>query len=367
MGHAALSVGHVGGASEPLYRVTDARIVSGSVYVINGGVELIRYSRAGDFLGRSGGEGEGPGEFRFATAIRRYRGDSLLVYDAALQRASVMSVDLEFGRVVRFDPLPNASFVGVLDDGGAVIRGNDLYFMWPPRRDTSYVVVHHTAGEVRGAVRERALTLPHTVSFSRQMGEDLRVGQMPFGSRAWFAAGGNEVIGATSAIPILHVWNAATGQIREVGFECRRAVVPERMAEDYRRRRVDGVAPARRAELRDFYDEVPFSDSLPLFGQFVRADDGEVWLGAYDDPARPNQPSREWIVVNREHAVDRRIVMPSTFEATQIGDDFIVGVVRDEMLGESVVVYDRRSVDRVGGPLRGGEDPEENRSFEFRR
>jgi len=87
---------------EQLFRVVGAlRLSDDRIVVVNGGTNEIRfYGPGGAFLSASGGEGEGPGEFRRLSALRRLRGDSLFAQDGRLYRSSVFDGQGRFIRTV---------------------------------------------------------------------------------------------------------------------------------------------------------------------------------------------------------------------------------------------------------------------------
>lgn len=73
-----------------LFRAQGAvRLDDGRIVVVNGGSQELRFFDArGQFLQAVGGDGEGPGEFRYPAWIRKAGLDSLLVWDQGLQRVS---------------------------------------------------------------------------------------------------------------------------------------------------------------------------------------------------------------------------------------------------------------------------------------
>jgi hypothetical protein len=65
------------------------RLADGRIVVLDGGSRQLRFfDSTGVVLGTVGMEGEGPGEFRNPTRLRRTFGDSLQVWDARLSRLS---------------------------------------------------------------------------------------------------------------------------------------------------------------------------------------------------------------------------------------------------------------------------------------
>lgn len=111
------------GAPHWFYRVSDAiRRSDGSIVVAENDSDEIRFfSPEGAFIRAVGGEGEGPGEFRWPHGIDRYRGDSLIVFDPELGRVTVLGLDGDVARVVpvrleaarlwHLHPLDDSTFV----------------------------------------------------------------------------------------------------------------------------------------------------------------------------------------------------------------------------------------------------------------
>jgi hypothetical protein len=82
-----------GGPEQELSGVTSAvRLPDGRVAVANNSpLEVRVYSASGALVSRAGRRGEGPGEFRGRITLHPHSGDSLLVFDTALDRWSVFS------------------------------------------------------------------------------------------------------------------------------------------------------------------------------------------------------------------------------------------------------------------------------------
>jgi hypothetical protein len=90
----------MGDPSEVLDRVS-AGVVQpdGRIIVLNSGMGQIRvYDRSGGLAATEGGQGEGPGEYVFPSGLFVTRADTLVVWDAALGRASVLTPDAQYVR-----------------------------------------------------------------------------------------------------------------------------------------------------------------------------------------------------------------------------------------------------------------------------
>lgn len=329
-----------GNSDDFLYRVTDALMTEDAVYVINAATELLKYSHNGVLLGRAGGAGEGPGEFRLATGIDRYRDNTLVVFDRVLQRVSVWTRDLQLVAVRRLEAVPNGIMVGALPDGRVVVRGENLYFGWPPTRDTAFAVVY----QADGTIRDTLAKVPHTLSYRLPYRDGWRPGTSPFGGQAWIAATGGAVFIASSDETTIGIWNAALDRKKVLAVGCEKTAVSDDMIAEYVRWRTGLAAPGERADVRRYFGKVPFADSIPAFGDVVFADDGDIWLGEYPHYASRPQLPLEWIVVDRDGVLKEKIVVPGALRIFQVGAHFILGVTYNDLRGETVVAFGREGV-----------------------
>ena len=96
----------IGEPGHELYRVFgSSRLADGRIVVANQGSSELRYFAAdGRYLMSLGREGEGPAEFRELRQIVRHVGDSLLAWDAGLQRWTAVGLDGGFGPSVTLRP-----------------------------------------------------------------------------------------------------------------------------------------------------------------------------------------------------------------------------------------------------------------------
>jgi hypothetical protein len=87
-----------------------ALLADGRVVVLDGGSREIRFFDAdGVFLVAVGGEGEGPGEFRTPTRLRRTLGDSIQIWDARMARLSFFDLHGDFLGSRQVPPVPEES------------------------------------------------------------------------------------------------------------------------------------------------------------------------------------------------------------------------------------------------------------------
>jgi hypothetical protein len=92
---------------------SSARLDDGRIVVANAGSQELRFfDSEGVFLRAVGGDGEGPGEFRYPTRVRKTGQDSLLVWDQRLQRISFFDPSGVFLGSERVAPSAEVMFPG---------------------------------------------------------------------------------------------------------------------------------------------------------------------------------------------------------------------------------------------------------------
>ena len=89
------------------------RLEDGRIVVANSGSQELRFfGPDGRYLSAVGGSGEGPGEFRFPTRIRKSSGDSLQVWDQNLMRVSFFDSRGAFQGSHQLEPTREVFFPG---------------------------------------------------------------------------------------------------------------------------------------------------------------------------------------------------------------------------------------------------------------
>ncbi len=124
-------------------------VVAGTLRLDDGSVvvadfqsrEIRRFAPDGSVMWISGREGDGPGEYNRVRNVARYRGDSLLVFDFWIGRATILGTDGQVGRTFRLGvtgrsdrllPLNDSTLVGVLFSIQALEQGEGMVRMPEP-------------------------------------------------------------------------------------------------------------------------------------------------------------------------------------------------------------------------------------------
>jgi hypothetical protein len=337
-----LQIGVTDGPME--YQFTDIqgalRLPGGGFVVADGGSHEIRFFASdGSFLTATGRRGDAPGEYRQITDLGYGPGDSVWVYDFGTRRFTVLTT---VGELVR-----TTNLGGALSAVGAVGR-------FPAG---SFIVREYWgSGTHSGAVRSGLSRDPAAVATYSADGAELdTVGLFP-GREVYI---GSEDGRAVMSAP-LYARNASVAlsgdelyvgdQERfEIGLytasgELRRLVrllgVDLRVTQDDIDRavaeRLAGQPPERHAMLRAHLGAMDVPETRPAYGRMLVDSEGNLWVAKYS--SFPVQPA-SWRVIDSGGGLLGAVQVPERFHVHQIGEDWILGVWRDEFGVEYVRLH----------------------------
>ena len=342
-----------------------ARLSTGVVVVLDGASrELRAFSPAGTHLWTAGGPGDGPGEMRDPTHLERLPGDILQVQDGlsriryrpdgSLIADELLPVAelLAFGQYYAWEcPVPG--FVGdhVLACSGGGFdarqvpretgrwRDETELALLPWNLDSIAPLGMFLTEEAWALPLEERLALPEGITVIGVIGGTvLGYASPPMSRKGLFAVGGwprrlavgdswgDSVyafdLAADSAlpgvtIPIRHLRRPATADEVAAAWEAaaaRSVGSPEHLREHL-------AAP----------------DSIPNVDHLFVDDLGMVWVGSYQaDPVAP----RLYHVYDPEGRFLARVAMPAGVEVLEIGTGHVLGITRDELDVERIVLLD---------------------------
>ena len=347
----AAAIGVLEGAPEyQLYGARAAlRMRDGRIAVANSGTKELRfYAPDGSFVGASGREGEGPGEFREMASLFRLTGDSLLVYDWRTRRLSLMDPQGGFVRSVGM-PMPERRFpfpIGVLDDERVVVRLGRMFGRGAPPAD----------GLVPDTVQ---LALFDWRSDSAALGEPFA--RLP-GGDMYLASGGSARNRWISMMSVLLAPSASTEvrgslvyhtlgdryEIQVLGADGRLRRVIRRghtpvpitsaMHEQAVERNLENIEDEnQKKRQRTMIQGMPVPEVLPAIQRLTVDRAGRVWSQRYS--AWEDEPGT-WDVFDERGGWIAAVQMPARFRPTDIGRDWVLGIARDELDVEQVRLYD---------------------------
>ncbi len=338
-----------GEAAYELFRVVGAAQLSdGRIVVAVGGAHEVRFFDAeGRHLASVGREGSGPGEFTGMGMLLRLPGDSLLVYDFMQRRVSIVAPNAEHVRdrnlLTGGQPvLPVV--IGYLGADAYLARISSRPF-GPPTdlplgemRD-SIILLRITDN---GAAWDTVLTVP---------GQILHVQNVEFGGRS-VRLPMPPHYGPTTAIGVVDdritVGHATSYEVKEYGLDgtlqrilrTQQARLPVTPAD------VDSALARLRAQIGEanlpsgFVDAQmsrPVADSMPAYtSNFTHDPDGNLWIGEF---RRPGDDVPRWSVFDRDGQLLGVVSGPAGFRLADVGRDYVLGVVEDDLEVERVVRY----------------------------
>lgn len=346
-----LEIGSSGGAASGLFKVTEAvRLEDGRIVVVNAGSNDLRiFGPDGQHLRTIGREGDGPGEFRSLFWAGRLRGDSIVAWDAALQRLSVFSPAGDLVRSVR--PARSLGFFpqvkGLLSDGRVVMASSAA----PARISESRVQVRRDSSAFRilaphGGVSEiRGRFLGTEMVTIADPAAGLLVRPLPFGRQTVTATHGARLYVGTADRFEIAAYEPATSLRMLVRADRERAPVTREDIRAYRQTLVTVGADAQvERHQAKVLEQVPYPKVMPAFSGLEVDSDGNLWV---EEPQKPGDTAGStWVVLSSDGRARGTIRLPHGLAVKQIGRDWILGVVLDEDHREIVRLY---QFSRTGG------------------
>jgi hypothetical protein len=339
--------------------LSDSRIV-----VADGSDELRYFDMRGRHLHTAGGDGDGPGEFRFLRTFFVLPGDSVLAVSGDT-RYSLFDQNGAFVRVTRV--------VGRFASPIARMGNGDLLFStyaqsFPPTttghvRDSVVVLTEPmprllSSIESTGALSDGGpasgvapfvnpdtiVRLPGNDEFRQAHGRGIANGPRPFGREVEVAAdGGDRIAVAVGTDAEVRIFRAGALE-RIVRFTDAREPLTAAEIEDWKEwRRAQARSAEQRRLVEDFIAAQEFPEHRPLHATALYDDEGFLWLARYRPDAgyfssMDDEPLR-WYVLDPAGRVTGAVDLPAGLTVHEIGGDHILGVARDDLGVERVVLH----------------------------
>ena len=326
---------------DPAYQLDDVRgsVLHGDrIVVANGGSRDLRvFDLGGRHIASGGRQGGGPGEFESVTWLAPFDGDSVILYDDELRRFSIFDLDARFGRTIT----PAEDF---FDIAGRFADGS---FLLPP------VVTFSTSDQRRnGLVRDSSRLVrvsangdqPDTLMviigpdiFLRATTSSVLARLAPFGRATRVAVGDSVFHTATSDDYEIRTWSPEGQLVRVLRRSIQPVQVSEAHIDRYKAQELESAGSDDRRRARaQMLAEMPYPDRMPAHGPMHVDDGGNLWV--QDFSPWPEEPT-EWTVFDPEGRAIGRVRLPKRFTLHQIGPDFVLGVLPDELDVQHVVIY----------------------------
>lgn len=336
-----LEIGLQDGPSEYLFGVVGdvVRLADGRVVALDRMSKDVRFfSATGEFLSRSGGEGEGPGEYAFPAGLTVAGGDSLYVLDQGRPRVTVLDSGGTLARTYAFrfgSEAPAGGPHEILEDGNVLMYGrgqgtpvDNAGLM----RDTIQYHLWSSSGDYVGPLA----LLPGATRWSRpDLGEFLSYA--PFAPGFWKAAGlASRALLGSGIEPEIQVWGSDARLETIIRWSPSGRAVTDELRSQYDAYHMDDGPESRRAGRRRWLDEVPYPDNLPTYADLLSDGEGNVWVRDYYPPWASGT---SWTVLSPEFRWLGSLMVPDGFVIMQVAHGKVTGVHKDALGVDRIRVY----------------------------
>ena len=316
------------------------RLADGRMVVADGSTRELRFfDTGGDFLGSAGGRGGGPGEFESVDLLGRGAPDTLLVLDASLRRISLFLSDGTFLSSSNFaaDLPPLLTPLGQIGPREIVVRERPaLRFPTTPGGHVARDSLAVLAVGLDGTARADFGRFPGPEMYLKAGPGANRGAPLAFGSETFFALASDRLFAWEGREAVMRSFSA-DGDLAGV-FQMSRPSVPVRredldlLVEEL----ADRYGRGRASEITPLYEEMPVPDHFPMIGRLTMDVPGRLWVQDYP---RPGLERVRWTVLDTQGLVLARADLPRGLRVTEIGEDYVLGIQRDEDEVEYVVLY----------------------------
>ncbi len=329
----AITLGRLDGPPEYLFVAPwAARLSDGRIAVLDrGNRELRLFSPDGEHLSSTGRKGEGPGEFVGSNSLDVVAGDTMVIWDGALKRLSVFDPEGKFVRTVDLKrPEPIQLSLGVVDlhtaMGSRLLESSDSAGLYILR---SEVLLLANDGE--------HLVALDTIHEPRHSGENFST-DLPFAPRAFLTAGAGRAYVTRGAPYEVLVFRSDGSLLQIVRRPWTASPVTEENIQTYlewtlgqgNRERQERWLPRREAAAR-------LSDTKPAIWSMVPDRVGNLWVGRWADYGNPRT---DYDVFDTDGKWLCKVAIPEELQMiTEIGDDYVLGEVIDDLGVERVSLY----------------------------
>lgn len=310
-------------------------LADGRIVVANDPSELLFLSPDGTLISRSGRQGEGPGEFEHLSGLGVLGSNHLWAIDQPRGILSIWTTTGQFARTIplrQLIPVSGMAPRGQLADGRLVLYSAAIVLNVPlPGGVDSTDVIAISPETRRFSTLAR---IPRT-----DLGNP--TGSKVFGAPTLVVAGHNVVYWGHGTQFLIHRIGAdgsRVGEIRKPGPLPRLTDGMWRSYLDHRLSRVRATGSAgdsQRQRLRRDLEGMARPEVLPALGAMLLDHEGNLWVRDY---FIPELPSGRWHVFNANGRWVTSLSLPDRFTPWEISVRGILGVQRDEVDVETVVL-----------------------------
>lgn len=323
--------GDEGGESQNFYRLRGmAQLTDGRIVVVDGSSAEIRlFDRAGQFLNRIGGKGNGPGEFRTPGLVSPADTVSLLIYDWFALRYTRLGLD---GKTRFVSPPTRMRFGGPVSHVGDRVLVRETSPRPVGAEGQHLQTAHLSIVDAESLTADTIGEYPglYSYAFRSREGDQIFM-ELPFDVMSTGTADATGFLITAGEGPEIVRYDT-TGRVTAI---LRLEEEPYRITE----RELDAQAagdPGMTPEIRERFSQMDLPETVPSFIALQVDDLGWLWAETYR--FERNGP-RTWVVFDPDGRARGSVMTPARVEVHQIGADFILGLWRDSLNVEYVRRY----------------------------
>jgi hypothetical protein len=320
------------------------------------------FDSSGQHLRTLGREGEGPGEFERLSWLATGPGDTLVAFDDDLRRATWFTYGGDVVGTLTIQPeLPdpeNATPFGTTSVEAVGVDGRGLLVRAGYLRRSGQGEFRDMFGifgvDERGALVDSLGSYPgRELYFAGRLPGPILASPPIYGRDTRVASSAGRLVAGSTERFELHVYEGAALQAKimaRVALAPVTATEVERWLDGPRARAAEASGPAAEV-MRLLIENVPVRETPPAFQRLVMDTERSIWV---EEPYRVPDGSSRWIVLSADGIPTARVEFPLKGPLSQppdlqildIGEEHILGVRRDELEVESVVLYNLERADR---------------------
>ncbi|MDE2794229.1 MAG: 6-bladed beta-propeller [Gemmatimonadota bacterium] len=338
----ALTIGvREGEDHDMLHRVRDAtKLSDGRIVIANRGDDELRvFDASGNWLESWGGRGEGPGEFSGLDHVDTWPGDSIIAWSGPGSSILVFDSDGNFGRGFKLetnedDPMGFYVFPTAVTAAGSILAGQI-----PSIFDRVRVEIRDAEGRLQSSLGEHPGIETHRVESVRGSARMITMYEVIFGPTVGQVPWGDLIVHSLNDRYEIRAF-AEDGTLARIVRRDHAARPPTaEEVEGYIEEQVSGYPDDIAAEQRGRYESVPVAENMPAFTSVMVDGRNHLWVEEYELPGE-ERPGSLWTVFDAQGRVQGFVETPDGLEIFEIGEDYILGLWRDELEVEYVQVWE---------------------------
>lgn len=343
--HRQLRIGEVSGdAMKEFGLVTDVlKLRDGSIVVADHqALEARVFSGEGAYLLSIGGKGRGPGEFMGLTRLSRLAGDTIIAGNYL--KTVVFSPDGSYVRERLNDwtgTVNRPMFIEThypLDDRMFILYAMTSSSGQTGERPLSRSPIMYLVADAEAGTRDTLSLFLGSEQMTYRDGEGSHAAAPLFPARTILMLGTDHVVAGDQAADSVLVYDIAARRRSWVRLPLEAQPIPEAVRNNAYETACDWTSDEERRRRCEISLRVPPEQAqFPVFEDVAVDSAGSIWLKQYSSV--PNPQSATWLIVRPSGEALAKIRLPPDLRLLQIGDSYIVGLVRDNLGVQFVEEY----------------------------